>query len=194
MSVDRIVRSIVVNVGDIGYNDSRIRFLYTDPDSDEAVYGLEFPIHKPNRSLHIAGREHVGRPHDTPAFWPTPPLTTGQDAQTEDGCAVSATADLAPDGQGNFVQLALVAYHPATATVGRRVAYLDVNAANAISAARFSDMNIVEANKYVPRQSNITLVVLAGLTNAVGVTPGTQGQPGLTITGLTAQLEYEIFA
>lgn len=194
MSVDRIVRSIVVNVGDVDYDDSRIRFLFTHPDSGLSVYGLEFPIHKPNRSLHIAGRERVGRDQDTPAFWPTPPLTTGQDAQTTEGCAVSATADLEPDGQGNFVQLALIGYDPATPTVGLCLAYLNVNAANAISAARFSDMNVVAENKYLARQSNITLVALGGLTSGVGVTPGTYGQPGLTITGLTAQLESEIFA
>jgi len=188
--VDQIVRSIVVNVGDIDASDSRIRELFVHPDSGLSVYGLEFPIHKPNRSIKIAGREHVGRDQDTPAFFPTPPLTTGQDTQTDTGCAVSATADLAPDSSGNYVQLAFIAYDPAAPTVGLCVAFLNITTTDSIAAARFSDMNVVEKNKYVPRQSNITLVVLGG---DAGDCPGTFGLAGLSATGLTGQLEYEIF-
>ena len=191
MSVDQIVRSIVVNVGDIDASDSRIRFLFTHPVSGMSVYGLEFPIHKPNRSLKIAGREHVGRDQDNPAFFPTClPLTTGQDTQTEEGCAVSAVEDLAPDTGGNYVQLAFIAYDPAAPTVGLCVAYLNITTADSIAAARFSDMTVVEENKHVPRQSNITLVVLPG---DAGNSPGTSGLAGLCATGLTGQLEYEIF-
>lgn len=160
------------------------------PDSGLSVYGLEFPIHKPNRSLKIAGREHVGRDQDTPAFFPSAPLATGQDTQTDTGCGVSAVEDLAPDAVGNYVQLAFISYDPATPAVGICAAWLNINANNPISAARFNDMNVVEANKYLPRQSNITLAVLPG---DAGNTPGTYGLAGVCITGLTAQLEYEIF-
>jgi len=153
------------------------------------IYGLEFPIHKPNRSLKITGRERVGRDQDTPAFFPSAPLTTGQDTQTEQGCAVSAVEDVAPD-DGNYVQLAFIAYDPAAPAVGLCVAFLDITDQESIAAARFIDMNVVEANKHVPRQSNITLVVLPG---DAGNSPGTQGLAGLCITGLTGQLEYEIF-
>jgi len=190
--VDTIVRSIVVNVGDIDSDDSRNRELFTHPDSGMLVYGLEFPIHKPNRSLKISGREHVGRDQDTPAFFPSAPLTTGQDTQTEEGCAVSAVEDVpAVDAGGNYVQLAFIYYDPAAPTVGICVAWIDLQAANGIAAARFNDMNVVETEKYVPRQSNITLAVLAG---DAGNCPGTLGLTGICITGLTAQLEYEIFA
>ena len=189
MSVNQIVRSIVVNVGDIDASDSRIRFLFTHPVSGMSVYGLEFPIHKPNRSLKIAGREHVGRDQDTPAFFPSPPLTTGQDTQTDEGCAVSAVEDLAMEN-GNYVQLAFIAYDPAAPAVGLCVAYLNLEFGTTIQAARFSDMTVVDENKHVPRQSNITLVVLPG---DAGNSPGTSGLAGLCVTGLTGQLEYEIF-
>jgi len=189
--VDTIVRSIVVNVGDIQDDDSRIRFLFTHPDSGMSIYGLEFPIHKPNRSIKISGREHVGRDQDTPAFFPTAPLATGQDTQTTEGCAASAVEDVAPDADGNYVQLAFIYYDPAAPAVGICVAFLDISTDESIAAARFIDMSVVEAVKYVPRQSNITLAVLPG---DAGNCPGTSGLAGLCITGLTGQLEYEIFA
>lgn len=188
--VDQIVRSIVVNVGDIDASDSRIRELFVHPDSGLSVYGIEFPIHKPNRSLKIAGREHVGRDQDTPAFFPSAPLATGQDTQTEEGCEVSAVEAVEPDTDGNYVQLAFISYDPASPAVGMCVAFLNITAEESIAAARFITMSVVEANKHVPRQSNITLVVLPG---DAGNTPGTNGLAGLCITGLTAQLEYEIF-
>jgi len=189
--VDTIVRSIVVNVGDIDSDDSRIRELFTHPDSGMLVYGLEFPIHKPNRSLKISGREHVGRDQDTPAFFPSAPLATGQDTQTEEGCAVSAVEAVEPDADGNYVQLAFIYYDPAAPTVGICAAFLNISANESIAAARFTDMSVVETVKYVPRQSNITLAVLPG---DAGNCPGTLGLTGICITGLTAQLEYEIFA
>jgi len=203
MSVDTIVRYAELNVGDIEASDSRIRYLFTHPVSGMSVYGLEFPFHKDNRSIKVTGRERVGRDQDTQAGWnaashppasafhPTAPLTAGQDEQTVEGCAVSVVEALAAeDANGNYVQIAFIAYDPAAPAVGICVAYLDVKAAGGIAAARFSDMNVVAENKYVGRQSNITLAVLGG---SAGITPGTSGQAGLCITGLTGQLEYEIF-
>lgn len=207
MSADTLVRSIVVNVGDVDINDSRIRNLFTHPVSGMSVNGIEFPIHKPNRSIKISGRERVGRDQDAQAgwaaanrppasaFWPAPPLTVGQDVQTEEGCAVSVTNDpgLSQDQQGNYVELAFVYYDPAAPTVGICVAWLRTDA-SLISRARFTDMALDASLKYVPRQANITLVVLPGITDSPGTCPGYTGAPGLTITGLTGQLEYEIFA
>lgn len=202
MSVDTIVRYVELNVGDIEASDSRIRYLFTHPVSGLCVYGLEFPFHKPNRSIKITGRERVGRDQDSQpgwsaashppasAFHPSAPLTTGQDVQTEEGCALSAVEDVTPVAGGNYVQIAFIAYDPAASAVGICVAWLNVDPDHPISAARFSDMNVVEANKFVGRQSNITLVVLGGSS---GVTPGTYSQELLAIEGLTGQLEYEIY-
>ncbi|GAG77655.1 unnamed protein product, partial [marine sediment metagenome] len=160
------------------------------------VYGLEFPIHKPDRSIKATGREGVGRPDDTPPFFPTAPLTEGQDDQTDIGCAVAGTCQIAPDADfENYVYLAFIAYHPETPNSGYCVAYLSVDADHAIEDARWEDMNLVACNKYIPRQSNISLIVLAGITPS-GVTPAGASAtfPGLTIHGLTGQFEYEIFA
>jgi len=201
MSVDTIVRHLVVNVGNINRDDTRNReiTLYegcVGLTPTQTVNGLEFPLHKPDRSIKATGREHVGRDQDTPPFFPTAPLTEGQDDQTTVGCAVSAEVAVTPDALENYVQLAIIAYHPETPAAGYCVAWLNVDAENALTAARFSNMNLVWCNKYIPRQSNITLVVLAGITpGSAGGTPGYSGDyPGLTITGLTAQLEYEILA
>lgn len=201
MSVDTIVRHLVVNVGNIGRSDSRIKAitLYkgcVGITPTQIVYGLEFPIHKPERSIKATGREHVGRDQDSPAFYPTAPLTESQDDQTEEGCAVSAVQAVTPDALENYVQLALIAYHPETPLAGHCIASLNVNVANAIVAARFNDMDLNWCNKYIPRQSNITLVVLAGITpGSAGGTPGfSASYPGLTINGLTGQFEYEIFS
>jgi len=213
MSVDTIVRHLVVNVGNIDRDDSRIReiSLYdgcvgVGADEIHTVYGLEFPIHKPDRSIKATGRENVGRPlktvevdgvdvkKNTPAFFPTPPLTEGQDDQTEIGSAVAGICQIAPDALGNYVYLAFIAYHPETPLAGYCVAWLnvDTDAANQIAAGRFHDMNLVACNKYIPRQSNIALVVLAGSADG---TPGSSASyPGLTINGLTPQFEYEIFS
>ncbi|GAH22127.1 unnamed protein product [marine sediment metagenome] len=205
MSVDTIVRHLVVNVGDIDRGsvtpDSRVReiSLYDGcvgigAEEIHDVYGLEFPIHKPDRSIKATGRENVGRPGDTPAFWPSAPLTEGQDDQTLIGCAVAGTCQIAPDALGNYVQLAFIAYHPETPLAGYCVAWLnvDTDAANQIAAGRFTNMNLVACNKYIPRQSNISLVVLAG--SADGIPGFSASYPGLTINGLTGQFEYEIFA
>jgi len=199
--VDTIVRHLVVNVGDIAKLDGRIRAisLYDGCKGTEetnTVYGLEFPFHKPDRSIKAVGKEDVGRPDDTPPFYPTPPLEEGQDDQTLLGCAVTGTCEITPDERENYVQLAFIAYHPETPNSGYCVAYLNVSAANAIADARWGDMNLVWCNKYIPRQSNITLVVLAGITpGSAGGTPGfVSTYPGLTINGLAGQLEYEIFA
>jgi len=207
MSVDTIVRYKNVNVGNIDRSsvlpDTRVKAitLYegcvgTTPT--QIVYGLEFPICKLDRDIKATGREGVGRPSDTPPFFPTAPLTEGQDDQTLIGCAISAVEAVTPVEDAvhtNYVQLAFIAYHPETPLAGYCVAYLDVTLANAITAARFSNMNLVWCNKYIPRQTNITLVVLAGLTpGSAGGTPGFHASyPGLTINGLTGQFEYEIF-
>ena len=200
MSVPSIVRHLVVNVGNVdrGDVDRKPIVLYdgcVGAVATNTVYGLEWPIHKPERSIKAAGREGVGREDDTPAFWPTAPLTEGQDDQTLLGCAVSAGLTVTPDAFENYVHLAFVAYHPATPLAGYCVAWLNVNAANAINPARFNNMNLVWCNKYIPRQSQITLVCLAGITPAsAGGTPGfNYSYPGLTINGLTGQFEYEIF-
>lgn len=210
MSVDTIIRYKNVNVGNIDRRsalpDTRVRAitLYegcvgTTPT--QIVYGLEFPIYKPDRSIKATGREGVGRPSDTPPFFPSPPLTEGQDDQTLIGCAVSAVEDVEPvedQVHANYVHIAFIAYHPETPLAGYCVAWLNVDAvaANQIAAARFTNMNLVWCNKYIPRQSNITLVVLAGLTPGyAGGTPGfSASYPGLTINGLTGQFEYEIYA
>lgn len=210
MSVDTIVRHLVVNVGNIERSsvlpDTRVKAitLYdgcVGTEDTQIVYGLEFPIHKPDRSIKATGREGVGRPDDTPPFFPSAPLTEGQDDQTEIGSAVSAEEDVEPVADlvdTNYVQLAFIAYHPETPSAGYCVAWLNVDAveANQIAAGRFTNMNLVACNKYIPRQSNITLVVLAGLSPGYGGgTPGfSASYPGLTINGLTGQFEYEIYA
>ncbi|GAH79224.1 unnamed protein product, partial [marine sediment metagenome] len=103
MSVDTIVRHLVVNVGDIDRLDGRIREITLmdgcvgTTNTQNVVWGLEFPIHKPDRSIKATGRENVGRPDDTPPFFPTTPLTEGQDDQTVIGCAVAGTCQIAPD-------------------------------------------------------------------------------------------------
>lgn len=213
MSVDTIVRHLVVNVGDIDRGDGRIRAisLYdgsVGTEDTHEVYGLEFPIHKPDRSIKATGRENVGRPlktvevdgvdieKNTPPFWPTAPLTEGQDDQTAIGCAVAGVCQIAPDADfENYVYLAFIAYHPETPDAGYCVAYLSVDTANAIADARWKDMNLVACNKQIPRQSNISLIVLPGITPS-GVTPAgaLSTFPGLTIHGLSGQFEYEIFA
>lgn len=201
--IDTIVRYAELNVGDIEVSDSRIRFLFTHPVSGMDLYGLEFPFHKDNRSIKVTGRERVGRDQESQVGWnaashppasafhPSPPLTEGQDDQTEEGCAVSAVEAVTPEVDGDYIQLAFIAYDPAAPAVGICVAWLNVDSDHPIAAARFSDMNVVADNKYVGRQSNVTLVVLPG---SAGVTPGTLGESGLCITGLTGQLEYEIFS
>ncbi|MBA7496400.1 hypothetical protein ES702_07008 [subsurface metagenome] len=202
MSVDTIVRYAELNVGDIEESDSRIRYLFTHPVSGMCVYGLEFPFHKDNRSIKVTGRERVGRDQNQQAGWvagshppasafhPSPPLAEGQDDQTVEGCAVSAVEAIAPVAGGNYVQVAFIAYDPAAPAVGICVAWLNVDVDHPIAAARFRDMNVVAENKYVGRQSNITLAVLGG---SAGHTPGELNQAGLCVTGLTGQLEYEIF-
>lgn len=204
MSVDTIVRHLVVNVGNIDRGDGRIRAisLYdgcVGTTVTQTVYGLEFPIHKPDRSIKATGREGVGRPDDAPPFWPSAELTEGQDDQTAIGCAVAGTCQIAPDADfENYVYLAFVAYHPETPNSGYCVAYLSVDADNALADARFANMNLVACNKYIPRQSNISLIVLAGITpstEGAGSTPGyASTYPGLTINGLTGQFEYEIYS
>jgi len=203
MSVDTIVRHLVVNVGNIAKLDGRIRAisLYdgcVGTTNTQTVYGLEFPFHKPDRSIKAAGREGVGRPDDTPPFWPPAPLAEGQDDQTALGCAVSGICEITPDARENYVYLAFIAYHPETPNSGYCVAYLSVDAAHEIADARWEDMNLVWCNKYIPRQSQITLVVLAGITPSMegaGSTPGyVSTYPGLTINGLAGQFEYEIYA
>jgi len=200
MSVDTIVRHLVVNVGNIDRGDGRIRAisLYdgcVGTEETHTVYGLEFPIHKPDRSIKATGREGVGREDDTPPFWPPAPLTEGQDDQTVLGCAVAGTCQIAPDADfENYVYLAFIAYHPETPNSGYCVAYLSVDEDHALADARFANMNLVACNKYIPRQSNISLIVLAGITPS-GVTPAGASAtfPGLTIHGLTGQFEYEIY-
>ncbi len=201
MSVDTIVRHLVVNVGNVDRGDVRRKpiVLYdgcVGSVDTNTVYGLEFPVHKPERSLEAVGREDVGREQDAPAFWPVAPLTEGQDDVTTEGCAVSAGLTVTPDALENYVHLAFVAYHPETPDAGYCVAWLNVNVANAIDPARFQDMNIVDCNAYIPRQSQITLVCLAGITPAsAGGTPGyNYSYPGLTINGLTGLFDFEIFA
>lgn len=203
MSVDTIVRYAELNVGNIEASDSRMRYLFTHPVSGMSVYGLEFPFRKDNRSTKVTGRERVGRDQNQQAGWvagshppasafhPSAPLATGQDTQTVEGCAISAVEDVAPVAGGDYIQVAFIAYDPAAPAVGICVAWLNVDADHPIAAARFSDMNVVAENKYVGRQSNITLAVLGG---SAGVTPGTLDQAGLCVAGLTGQFEYEIFS
>lgn len=202
MAVDTIVRYKNVNVGNIARDDTRIRSitLYqgcVGLTPTQAVYGLEFPVYKPDRDIKATGREGVGRPSDTPPFFPTPPLTEGQDDQTHIGSAISAVEAFGVDPQqlANYVHIAYIAYHPETPAAGYCVAWLNVTGAAPIVAARFTNMNLVWCNKYIPRQSNITLIVLAGITPAeAGGTPGfSSAYPGLTVNGLTGQFEYEVF-
>lgn len=200
--IDTIIRYKTVNVGNIDRGDTRNKAitLYegcVGLTPTQIVYGLEFPICKLDRDIRATGREGVGRPDDTPPFFPTPPLTEGQDDQTLYGSAISAVEAFGVDPQQleNYVHLAIIAYHPETPLAGYCVAYLNVTGDDPIVAARFTNMNLVWCNKYIPRQSNLTLVVLAGITpGSAGGTPGySSAYPGLTINGLTPQFEYEIF-